>query len=272
MVSVRWTGAAGLEVTHDGRTYLIDPYFTRASKGAVLFGRMRSNEAAVNRKLDDLPGELTAVIANHTHFDHVVDFPTIARRFNGPIVGSSSLETVLDIHGFRNRVTVCRGGERVELPGGASVTMIESRHGKVLLGRVPFPGEVDPMLRPPLRARDYRHGTVFVVKLEIGGVTIMQIGSADLLDDRLAGHACDVLYLCVPGWEHAPGYIRRAVTITGAKVLVPFHYDDFTRPLRPDGSAPTAAFMGLSGFMAQLPTEAAGVRVSTPNVNEVLEF
>lgn len=40
MVSVRWTGAAGLEISHEGAAYLMDPDVARPGKTAVFFKRL----------------------------------------------------------------------------------------------------------------------------------------------------------------------------------------------------------------------------------------
>ena len=74
------------------------------------------------------------------------------------------------------------------------------------LDAFPYPGEIDARLRPPLRARDYRHGTVSIPKLEFAGTVLMHVGSAEFIASELDGHRCDVLFLCVPGWRKAAGY------------------------------------------------------------------
>ena len=51
MVSVRWTGAAGLEFTHNGQTILIDPYHSRPGKFDVFFRRLMPNIHAIESYL-----------------------------------------------------------------------------------------------------------------------------------------------------------------------------------------------------------------------------
>lgn len=272
MVSVRWTGAAGLEFTHDGRTWLIDPYYTRSGMGDVLFGRLTADVATIRRRLRELPGELSAVIAGHSHFDHIADIPTISDDFDGPILGNSSLETAMKIHERPGRVRVCTGRERVDLPGGAVLTMIPSRHGKVVFGRVPYPGEIDPATPRPFRARDYRHGQVFSPHIEVGGVRFVQIGSADVIDDELAPHPADVVFLCVPGWKHCPDYAARVIRNLKPKVVIPFHFDDFTKPFDADGRAPSLPFQGIDAFIAKLRAEANGIEIRVIHTYETLRF
>ena len=72
----------------------------------------------------------------------------------------------------------------MDLPGGAVVTMIPSLHGRTLFGRAPYPGEIVPGQTPPLKASDYRHGQVFILRLEIGGMSYLHVGSCNLIDSE----------------------------------------------------------------------------------------
>jgi len=201
MVEVRWTGAAGLEFVHNGLVVLTDPYHSRLQKFEVFFRHLRPKTDVISKYLESLTGQLSAIIVGHTHFDHALDIPVFAKHFNGPLVGNSSLKTLMAIYGVSGRVTVCKGHERVELPGGAVVSMIPSTHGLVTFGRAPYFGEIASKGRPPLKACEYRHGTVFIPKLEVGGTVFMHIGSANFIESELQGHYCDVLFMCVPGWK-----------------------------------------------------------------------
>jgi len=272
MVDVRWTGAAGLEFTHSGKTVLIDPYHSRPGKREVLFGRPRAKADLIAGYLKTLPGTLSAIVVGHTHLDHALDIPELSKYLHGPLVGSSSLETVMSIHGLPGRTIVCKGGEQVELPGGARVTMIPSRHGLVVLGRAPYPGEIDPALRPPLKAREYRHGTVFAPKLEIGGVVFMHMGSANFSESALEGHRCDVLFMCVPGWKKVAGYTTRLLQMLRPHVIVPFHFDDFTAPLRPDKNKARTPLQDMHGFRKRIARSAPDAEIRLPRPFERLTF
>lgn len=272
MVSVRWTGAAGLEFSHAGKVYLMDPYVSRSGKIAIFLGRLHPRQDAIDRFLDDLPGGLQAIMLGHTHFDHALDIPAIAARRPVPLIGSASLAALLEACGMPGRVTVCRGGERVALPGGATVTMIPALHGRVFFGRIPYPGEITPDVRPPLKAADYRLGQVFSMRLELGGTVFLHIGSANLIDAALEGQRCDVLFLCLSGWKKIPDYHHRILSRTQPQVVIPFHFDDFSVPLRWDGSAPDLPLLDKEGFQRQIARCAPQARVIWPAVNQPMDF
>jgi L-ascorbate metabolism protein UlaG (beta-lactamase superfamily) len=271
-VSVRWTGAAGLEFTQGDKTWLIDPYISRIGKAALLFGRPQADREKISRYLDTLPGKLQAIIVGHTHLDHALDVPEILRRLPVPLVGSGSLETLMTLHGMPGRVAFCKEKTRVELPGGASVTLIPSRHGLVLFGRAPFPGEIDPERKPPLKNAHYRHGRVFIIRLEIGGKSFLHVGTANLIDDELDRQTCDVLFLCLPGWRAVANYHGRLLSRIRPKIVVPFHFDDYSAPLSKDGRAPSLPLRAEKRFWDRIAAEVPEAQILHPALFRPLEF
>ena len=272
MVTVRWTGAAGLDITSGGSTWMIDPFPSRPSKVETFGFPLRSKKAAVRGYLEGLPGRPEALVSGHTHHDHALDVPEIAQRFDGPVIGSTSLDSLLFAHGLHERVTVCHGGEQLELPGGAKLTMVPSVHGKIAFGRIPLPGEIERSVRPPLRARQYRCGDVFSPLIEVGGVRVCNVGSANLVDAELSKVEVDVLFLCVPGWKATHNYHARVLNATRPSVVVPFHFDDFTAPLQIDRTAGRLPMLDMQKFIDRIRTLAPGARVIVPRLYEELQF
>ncbi len=249
MVTVRWTGAAGLEIRKEKTTLLIDPFHSRPGKRDLLFGHPAPREDVIDRYVTGLRGTVTAIIATHTHYDHVLDIPSLERRLGCRVIGSRSLGTLMGLNGRPGIVTVCEGGEQIKLPGGETVTMIRSRHGVVLFGTRPYPGDISPASRLPMRISDYRFGEVFIPKVTIGGVTFMHSGSAGFVEREIEGHRCDVLFMAVPGWKKTPGYCTRLPRLVRPRVIVPIHYDDFSSPLRGNGTTRPLPFQDMRGFL-----------------------
>lgn len=272
MIKVRWTGAAGLEFSHNGVVYLMDPYLSRAGKIELLFKRLVPRRDVIMHYLSTLPGELKAVMIGHTHFDHALDIPHIAEATSAQLIGSASLAKLLDACGMKDRVTLCQDRERISLSGGAAVTMIPARHGKVLFGRIPYPGEIDSQTRLPGKARDYRHGQVFNILLELGGISFLHIGSAGLIDTALEGQACDVLFLCQAGWKNTPDYLPRILSRVRPTTIVPFHFDDFTAPVRAGGSTPSLPLLGKKRFQDELAHHAPQAQVLWPEIHKAMMF
>ncbi len=271
-VNVRWTGAAGIEFTYNGRTILIDPYLSRIGKFELFFKRPLPKKDKIEQYVKGLPGKLSGIVVGHTHFDHVLDVLEISENFTGPIVGSQSLDALLSMHDIHIDIKVCEGGERIELFDDAAVTMIPSIHGRVIFGRVPYPGEVVLGKRLPLKTKEYCHGTVFTPILELGGITFLHLGSANFIASELDGHECDVLFMCLPGWKKVQGYTSRLLEIVKPKVIIPFHYDNFTVPLSSDMKVPNLPFQDISGFTDQLSRWANGAEIRMLKLFESVTF
>lgn len=271
MIKVHWTGAAGLEFFHKGKTLLVDPYYTRAGKKALFFGRIQPDNEKVKKNAERM-NPLSAIIVSHTHFDHAVDVPEFAKYLNGLLIGSHSLETLMAMSGTANRTIVCSGGETIDLFDDVKVTMLPSRHGLVACGRVPYQGEITPDCKHPLKAKEYRVGTVFSPKIDIGGKTFLHVGSANYIEDELSGISCDVLFLCVAGWKKIKGYPEKIIEITQPDKVVLFHYDDFFKPYKKNSKTKILPFMHMDGMVKQIKEHSPGVEIIIPELFETMEF
>lgn len=271
-IQVRWTGAAGLEITKDQQTVLIDPYHSRLGKRDVFFKALVPRSHAIEEYLGSLPGELSAVIVGHTHFDHALDIPIIARKFHGPIVGNASLESLMALHGMPGRVIIPERRETIDLPGRITLTMIPSAHGLVAFGRVPYTGDIDPSDSPPLKARQYRHGKVYMSKVKMGQMTFIHAGSANFVESELDGHRCDVLFMCVPGWKRIPQYCIRLPKILQPEVIIPFHFDDFSAPMDGNMVARTLPFQDMKRFLGRISQALPRAEIRVPRTFEPMFF
>ncbi len=271
MVKIRWLGAAGLEITAHDQTVLIDPYLSRIGKGRLLFSSLASDKEAVTGYLQALPGGLAGIIAGHTHFDHVLDIPEIAAQANCPVIGSRSLEALLAIHGLPGRVTPGENGTPVVLSPDISVEMIPSAHGRVLFGRIPCPGDITTSRRPPLKMSEYRLGDVYMPKITIGSTVFMHAGSANLIESELRDERCDVLFMCVPGWKKVPAYTTDMLRQLQPHTVVPFHFDDFTKPLVAGEEPPMLPFLNRRGFLKAVAESLPHTAIRIPFPMEALK-
>ena len=82
------------------------------------------------------------MLVGHTHFDHAVDAPAVARRFGCRAYGSSSLAHLMGLHGLAELAVEVEPYRPYEL-GPFVVTFVPSAHSKLLLGlKVPYAGEL----------------------------------------------------------------------------------------------------------------------------------
>lgn len=230
-ITVTWLGTAGFAIEHEGTTVLIDPYLTRATIPQLLAGPLRTDYAAVSR----LTPRADAIVAGHTHFDHVLDVPAIARHTGARVFGSRSCAAlcqgahvpaaqVVDVE------SAMRGEPHRAEVGPFSLRFIPSVHSAFALGRVPFPGDISDCDQVPLRAERYRCGAVFGVELRVAGKTLYHLGSADLLDAR-APHDVDLLLMCVAGWTTTARFTDRVMGAFTPRAILLSHWDNFLSPM-----------------------------------------
>ncbi len=226
-VKLRWLGTAGYELTCEGTTLLIDPYFTRVGMRWLLRGVARPDEARLERELPHADG----VVVGHSHFDHVMDVPSIARRTGATVYGSQSTWNLCRAAGLpEDQLVACSGGETFEV-GPFRVTMVRSEHSRFAFGRIPYQGDIPCTCELPLELSGYRCGQVFGISITVGDTRLYHMGSAELIDDAVPPEArdVDVFLMGISGRHHTERYVPRAIRALSPGLVVPMHYDNFFR-------------------------------------------
>ena len=269
MVNVCWTGAAGLEFTFEGQTILVDPYYTRISLLNIFSGKVHPNLRLI-KKIKEKKGDVTAIIAGHTHFDHVMDIPGFAAGSNCKVIGSESLDTLMTLLNMKDRTIVCKGNETIQISNVASVEMIPSLHGLVAFGKVPFKGEISELTELPMTAGDYRVGSVFTPLIKIKGTKFLHMGSSGFIESQLENRQCDVVFLCVPGWKKVKNFPERVIELLKPEVIVLFHYDAFYKVHKK--KTPRLMFLGMNDMIKKIKKTSSGIKVIVPELFEIMEF
>lgn len=236
-LGITWLGVSGYRLTYEGVSLFVDPYLSRVPLRALLLRRRAlPDESLIDRFLGAPGGEVAGVLVGHTHFDHAVDAPAIARRFGANAYGSASLARLMRLHGLGGRAVEVVPHRDLEL-GPFRVRFVPSRHSKLILGRkVPMAGELTCEHLHGLVPTAYRCGTVWGIRIEVGGLSLYHQGSADLDDAELADEPVDVFLAGVAGRSVTPRYWERILPRLDPAVIVPTHYDNFFAPLGEDGT------------------------------------
>ena len=230
-LELEWLGVSGYRMTYEGMSLFIDPYVSRVPLRALLLGRVAMPDDALIERYVSAPGRVAGVLVGHTHFDHAVDAPAIARRFGAKAYGSSSLAQLMHLHGLGDLAVEVVPHKRYEL-GPFVVRFVPSRHSKLLFGRrIPMDGELTCDHLHGLSPRAYRCGQVWGIRIEVAGVSLYHQGSADLDDGELPREPVDVFLAGVAGRSFTPRYWERILPRLDPRVVVPTHYDDFFAPL-----------------------------------------
>lgn len=230
-LQLQWLGVSGYRITYENVSLFVDPYVSRVPLRALLLGRVAMPDAALIDRYVAAPGPVAGVLVGHTHFDHAIDAPAIAKRFGAPAYGSASLVQLMRLHGLAELARDVVPHEPYEL-GPFVVRFVPSRHSKLLFGRkIPMDGELTCDHLHGLSPRAYRCGQVWGIRIDVAGVSLYHQGSADLDDGELRDGPVDVFLAGVAGRNFTPRYWERILPRLDPRVVVPTHYDDFFAPL-----------------------------------------
>lgn len=94
-VTVRYTGTATLVFSDGETTWMTDGWFSRPGPLALLYGKIEPDLAAITRGLArNQVEDLAAVFPVHSHFDHAMDAPEVAKRTGALLLGSESTANI----------------------------------------------------------------------------------------------------------------------------------------------------------------------------------
>jgi L-ascorbate metabolism protein UlaG (beta-lactamase superfamily) len=224
-LQLQWLGVAGYRIAFEGTSVLVDPYVSRAPVRSLLLRRPALPD---QRLIDRHIRPADAILIGHTHWDHAVDAPAIARRDQATVYGSDSLARLMALHGQTSVVVEPR--RRYEI-GPFTVSFTPSRHSRLLFGRkVPFDGPLTCEDLHGLSPGAYKCGEVYGIRIEVAGTSFYHQGSADLRDDERFAPV-DVFLAGITGRQVTPHYWRRILPKLDPRVIVPTHYDNFFAPL-----------------------------------------
>jgi L-ascorbate metabolism protein UlaG (beta-lactamase superfamily) len=224
--TLTYLGVAGWQLEHEGHVLLVDPYVSRRDVEDWKLP-IAPDDAAIARYT---PARADAVLVSHSHFDHLLDVPSIARRSGASVVGSESTLNVARASGVaKAQLVPAHPGETVSF-GPFSVRVIKAEHS--LTGQA-F-GTIPREVHLPLRADDYVVAETYQYLVTIDGRSVLFISTANFLEPELTGLRPDVAVIAVGLRSKIPDYSCRLMRALGRPPLVfANHFDAFMQPLGP---------------------------------------
>ncbi len=245
-VRLRYKGVAGFILEHAQHRLVLDPFVSRTSPWATLTRPLRPDLPLIERHFPHADD----VLVGHAHFDHMLDAPALCARTGARLIGSPDVCNVGRAAGLPEAQLRETQGREVIESGPARIIGLPSLHGRIYLGRVSFPGRIPAPPPWPPRLHQLRHGLVLNWWIEVGGVRILHIDSADFLPDELRGLEVDLVCLCAIGRAWRRRYVEEVVELVRPKAILACHWDWFFSPY--DAPVRALPFVDLPGFLAEI--------------------
>lgn len=263
---IRWLGTAGHVVQTEATTILLDPFLSRPGLLRTGFTRLQPTASAW---WSWLPDSIDAIACGHSHYDHVMDAPEIAKRSGCLLLGSATTLAFARAHGVpESQLREIPPTGATHQVGDVEVRFVPSLHGRILAGRVPFPGEVRTPPRLPARMFHYRMGGAFGIHLTTRWGGVYHNGSADLVDAELDGLGAEVMLVGLAGRQATPRYLPRLMAALKPRIVVPTHHDAFFARL--ELGVRLLPSVNLPGFLRQVGALDHRVEVRLPTYESTL--
>ena len=286
-VTVRFSGTATL-LFSDGETqWMTDGWFTRPSPLRLLLGKIAPDPLAIEKGLAaNHVSKLAAVLPLHSHYDHAMDAPEVARRTGALLLGSESTANIGRGWGLpESQIQVLVDRQPVHL-GQFVITPVESRHFEFPNPAIRQRALGNPLLSaplvPPVRVFDYRVGTTYILHVSHPKGSWLIVGSAGYVEGSLQGLTADTVFLGVGGLgsqsaDYMENFWRETVTTAAPSRIIPIHFDSLTAPAEGPFKGQVKALAILSrerdNTLSFLHSKEPGARFMTlPRFEEVVLF
>ena len=289
-VTVRFTGTSTL-LFSDGETdWMVDGWFSRPGPIPLLFGTIAPDLEAIERGLAaNEVDTLAAVFPVHSHYDHALDAPEVARRTGAVLLGSESTANIGRGWGLpETQIQVVVDRAPFQL-GQFVITPVVSRHFEFPDPELRERALGDPLITtplvPPVSAFDYKVGKAYVLHVSHPRGSWLIVGSAGYVEGALEGFSVDTVFLGVGGLgsqtvDYRESFWRETVGRVAPQRVIPIHYDSLLAPAEGPFRGPLNAEAFLAGglentrlFLEQKQADNPDLRFAIlPRFDEVVLF
>lgn len=198
-MKVTYLGTTVLLFDDGNSQILFDAHITRPSINKALLGKLETNEKLADEMIENYHMDrLQAIFISHSHYDHVLDAPYLAKKCNAYIYGSESTLNVArggnvkedKLKEFHAPETICIGEYRI--------TVLPSCHSKAHWYNADLGKTIDYPVFQLARKKEYKEGGSFDFLVENGGKKYLIRPSFNYIKGQLDGMDADVMFLSKP--------------------------------------------------------------------------
>jgi len=270
-------GAAGWKITDGETVILLDPYLSRVRFQGRKYGPHDATDIADDPrpvvKMDEVAGHDTETIdknvpkadfimLSHSHFNHAMDVPYIAKKTGAVVIGTESTCNIAANGGVPDeQIHAVRGGEDFQYDE-LSVRVIPSLHSALSCKLYKDFGTV-PVKDDPLTLDEYVEGGTLAYLLRFAGREILLFGSMNYIEREVDGLRPDVVFVAsAPPRLDIHDYTGRLMRCLGKPPLVvATHWDDQGLPF---GASQEHALKHTPAFIEEVKAVSPNSEVFVP--------
>jgi L-ascorbate metabolism protein UlaG (beta-lactamase superfamily) len=253
-IELTYLGVAGWQLDAGDVTLLADPYFSRPDFEKPV----APDPAAIAARI---PARADLVFIGHSHVDHLLDAPEVARRTGAQVLGSLSTARYARAAGVADdHIITVQGGEDFAFDAGYSVRVIPSLHSAIGDKHDRLDGEIREDIRLPAAFGDFPMGGAYAYLVRVAGHQVFFLSTANFVERELEGLRPDVAIIATGLRQEIHDYTCRLMRALGHPPLVyTNHFDDWRGP--PVDAPPDE---DLQAFVAEVARCSPGTKVVIP--------
>ncbi|MCB1547399.1 MAG: MBL fold metallo-hydrolase [Hyphomicrobiaceae bacterium] len=270
-------GAAGWSITDGKMVFLLDPYLSRIRFKGRRYGPHEATPVADDQRpwvmMQDVPPIDTAtvdrhvpkadyVMLSHSHFNHAMDVPYIAKKTGAVVIGTESTCNIAVNGGVHEDQTLAvKGGEDYAFEN-FSLKIVPSLHSALSCKLYRDFGTV-PAKPDPLSLDDYVEGGTLAYLLRFAGREILLFGSMNYIEREVDGLRPDiVLVASAPPRLEIHDYTARLMRCLGnPPIVIATHWDDQGLPF---GASQDKALAQTKAFISEVNAASPASKVVVP--------
>jgi L-ascorbate metabolism protein UlaG (beta-lactamase superfamily) len=281
-VVLKYLGTAGWEITDGTTVILIDPYLSRINGPAPPGGGSGHSKAGDTRRaygwndvaspdvaaIDSHIQRADFILVTHTHYDHVLDVPHIARKTGAAVIGTESTENVMRAYDVpEEQLLTARGGEDYQF-SSFSLKVIPSIHSPLDHKHYFSSASAPAGMKAPLTLEQiHPEGGTLAYLIRFHSHQILAFGGMNFIEREMVGLEPDVALIGAgASREEIYDYSGRLMRdLHYPAIVLPTHWDNFLAPFE---ASQEPALEALQSFVQEIAAASPKTRVIVPKYFE----
>lgn len=241
-IKATYCGTSTLIFEDEDDQIIMDGFFSRPSILNVAFGKIQCDTNIVKKMVQKYSlNKLRAIWVCHSHYDHCMDAPYLARLTGATIYGSSSTLNVARGYGIRESQLKEFQPNDTYIIGNFTIKVLASLHTPSFqfLG---FSNDnsqdifINQLLKQPAKYHDFKEGGTFDFYIQNQNIQWMVKASTNFIPDFLKNYTVDYYFLGIASLgkmqkEFQEKYYQETIQMTQPKYVIPIHWDNFMKPI-----------------------------------------